>query len=133
MSYRRLAQWDDGRISPCLTQLTHWDDGRISPCLTEDLLTGMMVEFHHVLQKTYSLGRWTNVTMSYRRLSQGRWPNFTMSYTRLAHWDDSQISPCLTEDLLTGMTDEFHHVLHNLQTGTMVEFHHVLQKTYSLG
>jgi hypothetical protein len=34
-----------------------------------DLLTGMMDEFHHVLQKTYSLGRWTNVTMSYRRLA----------------------------------------------------------------
>ena len=81
MSYRRLS---------------HWDDGRISPCLAEDFLTGTMEEFHHVLQKTYSLGRWTNVTMS---------------YTRLAHWDDSQISPCLTEDLLTWMTDEFHHVL----------------------
>jgi hypothetical protein len=144
MSYRRLAHWDDGRISPCLTQLTNWDDGRISPCLTEDLLTGMMVELHHVLQKTYSLGRWTNVTMSYRRLSQGRWPNFTMSYrrltyslgqwtsftmsySRLSHWDDGRMSPCLTEDFLTGTIDEFHHVLqkNELLTGMKDEFHHV--------
>ena len=122
MSYRRLTyslgQWTNVTMS--YRRLSHWDDGRMSPCLTEDfltgtmeefhhvlqkadLLTGMMDEFHHVLQKTYSLGRWANVTMS---------------YTRLAHWDDSQISSCLTEDLLTG---------------TMDEFHHVLQKIFSLG
>jgi hypothetical protein len=58
MSYRRLSHWDDGRISPCLTEgwLTHWDDGRISPCLTEHLLTGTTDECHHVLHKTCSLG-----------------------------------------------------------------------------
>ena len=116
------AHRDDGRFSPCLTEdwLTHWDNGRISPCLTEDFLTGMMVECHHVLQKTFSLGRWTNFTMSYRRLtySLGWWTNFTMSYRRLTHWDDGRMSACLTQDLLTGM---------------IVKFHHVLQKTCSLG
>jgi hypothetical protein len=71
------------------TRLTHWDDGQISPCLTENLLTGTVDEIDHVLQKTYSLGRWTNITMS---------------YTRLAHWDDGRISQCLTEDFLTGTT-----------------------------
>jgi DNA-binding IscR family transcriptional regulator len=115
MSYRRFTHWDDGRISPCLTEDSHRDDGRISPCLTADLLTGTMDECHHVLQKAYSLGRWTNITMSYRRLSQGRWTNF--------------ISPCLTEGLLTGAMDEYHHVLQKTLTGTMNEFHHVLQKT----
>ena len=85
------------------TRLTHWHDGRISPCLTQDILTGMMDEYHHILDKTYSMGRWTNITMSYRRPS---------------HWDDERISPCLTEDFFTGMMDEYHHVF---------------QKTCSLG
>ena len=65
------------------TRLAHWDDGRISQCLTEDFLTGTMDEYHNFLHKTYSLGRLTNNTMS---------------YTRLTHWGDGRISPCLTED-----------------------------------
>jgi hypothetical protein len=73
-----------------------------------------MIESHHVLQKTYSLRRWKNVTMSYRRLT---------------HWDDGRMSPCLTEALLTGTIDEYHHVLQRTLTGTMDEFHHDLQKT----
>jgi hypothetical protein len=89
---RPSSQWESsvrhGDIRPS-TEDSHRDDGRIS--------------FHHVLQKIYSLGRWTNITMSFRRLT---------------HWDDGRISPCLTEDFLTG---------------TMDECHHVLQKTYSLG
>jgi hypothetical protein len=52
-----------------------------------------------------------------------------MSYRRLTHWDDGRISPCVTEDLLTGTMDECHHVLQKTLTGTMDEFHHVLQKT----
>jgi hypothetical protein len=94
MSYRRL---------------THWDDGRMSQCLTEDLLTETMEEFHHVLQKTYALRRWKNVTMSYRRLT---------------HWDDGRMSPCLTEDFLTGMMIECHHVLQKTVTGTMDAVRH---------
>jgi DNA-binding IscR family transcriptional regulator len=119
MSYRRLAHWDDGRLSPCLIQdlLTGAMD-EYHPVLQKtltgtmnefhhvlqktDLLTGTMDEAHHVLQKTYSLRRWTNATMSYRRLS---------------HWDDGRMSPCLTEDLLTGTMDEYHHVLQKISQG----------------
>jgi hypothetical protein len=58
-----------------------------------------------------------------------------MSYRRLSHWDDGRMSPCLTEDFLTGTMDEFHHVLQktDLLTRTMDEAHHVLQKAFSLG
>jgi hypothetical protein len=144
-----LRRWKNFTMS--YRRLTHWDDGRMSPCLTEDLLTGTMDECHHVLQKTYSLGRLTNITMSYKGLSQGRWTNFTMTYRRLtyslgqwtnftmyyrrlSHWDNGRMSPCLTEDFLTGTMDEFHHVLQkaDLLTAMMDEFHHVLQKTCSL-
>jgi hypothetical protein len=50
-----------------------------------------------------------------------------MSYSRLYHWDDGRMSPCLTEDFLTGTIDEFRHVLqkNELLTGMMDEFHHV--------
>jgi hypothetical protein len=142
-----LGWWSNFTMS--YKRLAHWDDGRISPCLTQDLLTGAMDEYHHVLQKTLTgsivpvrkssvrhgdirpLSQW--VSQSSVRHGESRplslWEssvrhgdirpskNVTMSYWRLTHWDDGRMSPCLTEDCLTGM---------------MVECHHVLQKTFSL-
>ena len=136
MSYRRLSHWDDGRIPPCLTEgwLTHCDDGRISPCLTEDLFTEMIVKFHHVLQKTCSLGRWTTFTMSYTRFTHWGDGRISPCLTEDSHRDDERISPCLTEDWLThwdnGRSSPC--LTEDLLTEKMDECHHVLQKIFSL-
>jgi hypothetical protein len=105
--------WNFTIISVSKSSVRHGDirHGRMSPCLTEDLLTEMIVKFHHVLQKTCSLGRWTTFTMSYTRFTHWGDGRISPCLTEdwLTHWDNGRISPCLTENLLTETMNECHH------------------------